>query len=632
MAIIVETYEENTRVMKQNSEMLQEVLRQVRLLSAHFGIVDEGEIDEAREMDAKQDNPNSRIYQVFDDLSTPTHPKIDAENCDEELEEQQIQSIQDIERFDSHKDEATRQDLFEERPLFFSNAHKPIFHYEIPGVPSLTNQMPSQCASTLIKRHFARLLILEKWQESILKGNGRLRLTELEQELQRVLQQAIKDDIKVYAAILKNHGDTFLNISKWYNIVSSPLVISFPGKAVDVGFGDKVALDELFKANATDDNDDMDLFGMKLCRKRGISEEKFSNVFLWYYGQKESHFVVELTYIYGITSYDIRIGSWNFATVTQIVYNMVEEVYAKGGNITRECGPVKGENSIIVVMKDPSDYIFELIQRASSHKPLCQVMLCVDDLDRSVKLCEKALGMKLVKKVDKPKYKSFISMEGHAKEQKFEIIVLTCNSSVMEYTGDNAKVELEPIFKFLPFYHGCYNNLQKSISKDKVLALGRGSVMNQHQQRVKLRRKLQVGNVAYERYISASTQYLDEDNSLILKIVENQNSGKLSECAENQARLQRNLVYLAAVLDSRPQPSTRNAQFQSNGIRQPRGGHYMQHQQAQQMMQQSLKAARSSMLYAEQPFSALHCKRNKLCTLRPNRDEIQSHDALRRLP
>ncbi|KAK8600362.1 hypothetical protein V6N12_050217 [Hibiscus sabdariffa] len=126
--------------------------------------------------------------------------------------------------------------------------------------------------------------------------------------------------------------------------------------------------------------------------------------------------------------------------------------------------------------------------------------------------------------------------------------------------------------------------------------------MNQHQQRDKLLRKLQVGNEAYEKDIPTSTQYLDEDKSLILKIVESQNFGKLSECAENQARLQRNLVYLAAIADSRPQPSTRHAQFPSNGIRQPGGGHYIQHQQAQQMTQQSLMVARSSMLYAQQPF------------------------------
>ncbi|TYH07690.1 hypothetical protein ES288_A08G253900v1 [Gossypium darwinii] len=92
-------------------------------------------------------------------------------------------------------------------------------------------------------------------------------------------------------------------------------------------------------------------------------------------------------------------------------------------------------------------------------------------------------------------------------------------------------------------------------------------------------------------------QYLDENKSLILKIVESQNSGKFSECAENQARLQRNLMYLAAIADSQPQPPAIYAQA---------GGHYMQQQQqTQQMTLQSLMAARSSMLYGQQPFSDL---------------------------
>ncbi|KAJ8770436.1 hypothetical protein K2173_017902 [Erythroxylum novogranatense] len=99
-------------------------------------------------------------------------------------------------------------------------------------------------------------------------------------------------------------------------------------------------------------------------------------------------------------------------------------------------------------------------------------------------------------------------------------------------------------------------------------------------------------------------QYLDENKSLILKIVESQNSGKLSECAENQARLQRNLMYLAAIADSQPQPATVHSQYPSGGIMQP-GAHYMQQQQAQQMTQQSYLAARSSLLYTQQPYSAL---------------------------
>ncbi|KAK8591317.1 hypothetical protein V6N13_031365 [Hibiscus sabdariffa] len=40
-------------------------------------------------------------------------------------------------------------------------------------------------------------------------------------------------------------------------------------------------------------------------------------------------------------------------------------------------------------------------------------------------------------------------------------------------------------------------------------------------------------------------------------------------------------------------------------IQQPGGGHYMPHQQAQPMTQQSLMASRAPALYAQQPFSAL---------------------------
>ncbi|KAL3750391.1 hypothetical protein ACJRO7_011400 [Eucalyptus globulus] len=101
-------------------------------------------------------------------------------------------------------------------------------------------------------------------------------------------------------------------------------------------------------------------------------------------------------------------------------------------------------------------------------------------------------------------------------------------------------------------------------------------------------------------------QYLDENKSLILKIVESQNCGKLSECAENQAKLQRNLMYLAAIADSQPQPPTLHSQFPTSTIAQP-GSYYVQHQQAQQMTQQSLMAARSSMLYTQQqPYPSLH--------------------------
>ncbi|KAF7817810.1 GRF1-interacting factor 1 [Senna tora] len=97
-------------------------------------------------------------------------------------------------------------------------------------------------------------------------------------------------------------------------------------------------------------------------------------------------------------------------------------------------------------------------------------------------------------------------------------------------------------------------------------------------------------------------QYLDENKSLILKIVESQNSGKLSECAENQARLQRNLMYLAAIADSQPQAQapTMPGQYSGSAAMQQQ-----QQQQAHYIQQQQLVSARSSLLYAQQPFSPL---------------------------
>ncbi|GAA0162494.1 hypothetical protein LIER_18575 [Lithospermum erythrorhizon] len=48
---------------------------------------------------------------------------------------------------------------------------------------------------------------------------------------------------------------------------------------------------------------------------------------------------------------------------------------------------------------------------------------------------------------------------------------------------------------------------------------------------------------------------LEENKNLILAILENQNQGKLTECAQYQV-IQKNLTYLAAVADAQPPPST----------------------------------------------------------------------------
>ncbi|KAF5944949.1 hypothetical protein HYC85_019026 [Camellia sinensis] len=198
-------------------------------------------------------------------------------------------------------------------------------------------------------------------------------------------------------------------------------------------------------------------------RRETFQEEKYSNAFLGF-GPEESNFVVELTYNYGVDKYDIGTGFGHFAIATPDVsnhntvkyfgtlfecgdmvssshvqvYKLVEDIKAKGGIITREPGPVKGGKTVIAFAKDPDGYLFELIQRGPTPEPLCQVMLRVGDLDRSIKFYEKALGMKLLKKTDRPEQKYTIAMMGYADEYETTVLELTYNYGVTEYTKGNA--------------------------------------------------------------------------------------------------------------------------------------------------------------------------------------------------
>ncbi|KAH7446560.1 hypothetical protein KP509_01G062000 [Ceratopteris richardii] len=83
--------------------------------------------------------------------------------------------------------------------------------------------------------------------------------------------------------------------------------------------------------------------------------------------------------------------------------------------------------------------------------------------------------------------------------------------------------------------------------------------------------------------------------------------GKMNECAAYQARLQSNLMYLAAIADSQPQPPPVHAQVNPAAVM-PGGLHYMAHQQAQQQMaqQQALMAARNPIQYTQPSLSSMH--------------------------
>jgi len=181
--------------------------------------------------------------------------------------------------------------------------------------------------------------------------------------------------------------------------------------------------------------------GMKLLRKRDIPEERYTNAFLGY-GPEDSHFVIELTYNYGVDKYDIGAGFGHFGIAVEDVAKTVDLIKAKGGKVTREPGPVKGGSSVIAFIEDPDGYKFELIERGPTPEPLCQVMLRVGDLDRAINFYEKAFGMELLRKRDSPEYKYTIAMMGYGPEDKSPVLELTYNYGVTQYDKGNAYAQI----------------------------------------------------------------------------------------------------------------------------------------------------------------------------------------------
>jgi lactoylglutathione lyase len=104
------------------------------------------------------------------------------------------------------------------------------------------------------------------------------------------------------------------------------------------------------------------VLGMKLLRKSDNPEYKYTLAFLGY-GSNPDHAELELTYNYGVGQYDMGTAYGHIAISADDIYAVCEQVRAKGGNVTREPGPVKGGTTVIAFITDPDGYKVELIER-----------------------------------------------------------------------------------------------------------------------------------------------------------------------------------------------------------------------------------------------------------------------------
>jgi lactoylglutathione lyase len=105
-----------------------------------------------------------------------------------------------------------------------------------------------------------------------------------------------------------------------------------------------------------------DILGMKLLREHEYPEGKFTLAFVGY-GDESDHTVLELTYNWGTTRYELGNAFGHVALGTDDIHAAVEKIRTAGGKVTREPGPMKHGTTVIAFVEDPDGYKIELIER-----------------------------------------------------------------------------------------------------------------------------------------------------------------------------------------------------------------------------------------------------------------------------
>ena len=103
------------------------------------------------------------------------------------------------------------------------------------------------------------------------------------------------------------------------------------------------------------------VMGMQLLRTTDRPDQKYSLAFVGY-GPESEHAVLELTYNYGVETYDLGSAFGHVAIAVEDAYAACARIKAAGGSVTREAGPVKGGTTVIAFVADPDGYKIELIQ------------------------------------------------------------------------------------------------------------------------------------------------------------------------------------------------------------------------------------------------------------------------------
>ena len=103
-----------------------------------------------------------------------------------------------------------------------------------------------------------------------------------------------------------------------------------------------------------------EVLGMTLLRRKDYPDGRFTNAFVGY-GNEAEHAVLELTWNWDTSSYDLGSGYGHIAIEVLAVYRACEQIRAAGGKVVREAGPMKHGSRILAFVEDPDGYRIELL-------------------------------------------------------------------------------------------------------------------------------------------------------------------------------------------------------------------------------------------------------------------------------
>ena len=103
------------------------------------------------------------------------------------------------------------------------------------------------------------------------------------------------------------------------------------------------------------------ILGMKLLRRHEYPDGKFTLAFVGF-GNEKDHAVIELTYNWGVTTYEKGNAFGHVAIEVEDAYKTCELIKAKGGKVIREACAMQHGSTVIAFIEDPDGYKVELIQ------------------------------------------------------------------------------------------------------------------------------------------------------------------------------------------------------------------------------------------------------------------------------